>query len=334
MKRTLITLAATAATCFGSQVAMAQSSVTISGFLDLGAGKSIGTDNKAIQESAPGNSRLTINGREDLGGGYSAFFSIEHRMRPDTGQEAVPNRFWFGHSLVGIRSPYGMLSLGRQYIPAFSLVQNQVDPFRGMSVANLRDFAMRPGASVLGFTSGPAGEPFTAKVRFTDSIRYDASFKGLNFSAAIAESEQEAGTQRGPDRPWSVAANYTSGPLFISLGYEDPQFEDDHQWSLGARYKIGAATLSAGYTDGRTRSDLKLKGALIGLTYNVGVGEFKAGYGQSKVGDGATAVERKRFGIGYNHNLSKRTTLYANVAHEREIDDNENGYDLGIIVRF
>jgi len=331
MKRNLL---ATAAMCALGGAAMAQSNVTISGWIDLGVGKSIGTADKAVQESTAANSRLTFRGVEDLGGGMAALFGFEHRLRPDLGTEGVTGRFWSGYSTVGLRTPYGTVNLGRQYVPAFNLVQSRVDPFENITVANLRDIGMRPGASIHGLSNTPAGVATVSKVRVSDSIRYDHSLAGFNFAASIAESTQEGGTATGPNKPWSVAANYSGGPYFVGVSYENPQFLNDHQWNVGASYKIAGATLSGGLARGRTANNLNLRGALLGVTYPLGKGELKAGYAQSKIGDGATAVERKKVGLGYHYWLSKRTRLYADVAHEREIATQKNGYDLGLIVSF
>jgi predicted porin len=315
-----------------SGAAVAQSSVTISGFIDQGVGKSIGTRDKAVQESAVGNSRIAFRGVEDLGGGYSAVFGFEHRLRPDLGTEGVAGRFWSGYSTVGLRSPMGSVTLGRQYTASYSLIQGQIDPFGNVTVANLRDIGMRPGAAVLGLANTPAGVATVSKVRVNDSVRYDYSAAGLNIAASTAEASQEGGT--GPHRPWSVAANYTAGPLFIGAGYENPQFDNDHQWNLGVKYTIGPATLIAGGAYGRTANDLKVRGALVGLNYRLGSGHLKVGFGRSEVGEGPGAVERERLGVGYHYALSKRTKLYADVAHERKIAANKTGYDLGLIVIF
>ncbi|HKW82621.1 MAG TPA: porin [Burkholderiaceae bacterium] len=327
MRKSLVTLAAVAA-C--SADASAQSSVEVYGKLDLTVGKGIGTTERALQESAPGNSRLGFRGTEDLGDGYAAFFGLEHRMRPDTGTEAVAGRFWQGFSVVGLRTPYGTVTVGRQYTASFSLVENQVDPFAATTVANLRDVGMRPGAAVLGLSGSPSGVGTVSRVRVSDSVRYDAKLGNVNFAASIAESQQEAATATGPDKPWSIAVNYGAGPLFLGIGYEDPQGANDRQWTLAARYKFGPATVSGGYANGRTNNSLDTRGMLLGLSYAIGVGEIKVGHAASRVGSGAAAVRLSRFGLGYSYSLSKRTRLIADVAHERKIATNRAGYDLGI----
>lgn len=109
-------------------VAGAQSSVTIYGLVDLGIVKgnggtatnpfALGTSRKwTMQERS--SSRLGFRGEEDLGGGYSAQFQIEHRFRADTGAVTNPT-FWHGRSYVQLSSKtLGKVYLGREYSPAY-----------------------------------------------------------------------------------------------------------------------------------------------------------------------------------------------------------------------
>lgn len=299
---------ATLATC--AAAAMAQSSVTVYGKLDIGARKAIGSEIKELATS--GDSRLGFRGTENLGGGLSAFFQIEHRFFPDTG--AVDGtQFWKGISNVGLAGGFGRVGLGRQYIAAFSLVQNQIDPFGGDTVAQLRDVAMRVG----GIT----------KVRIDGSLRYDYSAAGFNAAASLAEGDKNG----GPDRPMSVAANYRAGALFLAAGYEDPAGAEDEQWNLGAGYTLGGATLTAGYASGTTIARVKAKGWMLGLNWPIGAGTVKAAYGEQKRGNVKFA---QKLGLGYHYALSKRTLIYADVGHDGKATTEKTGYDLGILHTF
>jgi predicted porin len=226
----------------------------------------------------------------------------------------------------------GSLNLGRQYTASYSMVQGKIDPFGNVTVANLRDIGMRPGATVQGLKNTPAGVATVSKVRVTDSARYDYSKAGLNVAVSIAQAAQDGAP--GPNKPFSIGANYKSGPLFVGVAYENPQFDNDYLWNVGAKYAVGRATLSAGGGFGRTANNLKVSGLLLGVNYNIGSGDLKFGFAKSKVGDGPGAVERQRYGAGYHYKLSKRTTIYTDLAYEGEIDDNQMGADLGLVVRF
>lgn len=290
--------------------ASAQSNVTLYGKFDIGLRQAIGTDNKEVATS--GDSRFGLRGSEDLGGGLKAFFQVEHRFFPNNG--AIDGSvFWKGISHVGLEGGWGKVALGRQYTAAFSLVQNQIDPFGGDTVAQVRDVAMRVG----GIT----------KVRIDNSIRYDFSASGFNVAASIAE----AAPNGGPDRPASLAASYRAGPLFVGAGIENPAGAEDDQWNIGAGYSLGSALLTAGYASGTMNSGVKAKGWMLGLNYVVGSGAVKAAYGEQE--RGGTKFARK-LGLGYHHSLSKRTTIYADVGHDSKAASDKTGYDLGIIHTF
>lgn len=303
MNKSLITFAILAA---AASAAAAQSSVTVYGKVDLGARKAVGSGNNEIATGSDG--RLGFKGTEDLGGGTRAFFNLEHRFFPNSGMQDG-TQFWKGLANVGLSGAYGQVSLGRQYVAAFSLIQNQIDPFGGDTVAQLRDVGFRV-ASI-------------AKTRIDSSIRYDLSANGLNVAVSAAEGVANG----GPDRPLSVAANYKVGSLFVGAGYEDPAGVNDNILSLGAAYTLGAATLSAGYSRGDTNANVKATGVMLGLNWVVGSGEVKAAIGTQKQGSNTTA---QKVGLGYHHALSKRTVIYTDVGHDRKALTEKTGYDLGI----
>lgn len=293
-----------------ASAASAQSNVTVYGKVDLGLRKAVGGANSELATGSDG--RLGFKGVEDLGGGNRAFFNIEHRFFPNTGVQDG-GQFWKGISHVGLGGAYGQVALGRQYVAAFSLIQNQIDPFGGDTVAQLRDVGFR----VAGI----------ARTRVDNSIRYDFSGNGLNVALSSAESTPNG----GPDRPLSVAANYKVGGLFVGAGYENPAGANDAITSLGAAWTLGAATLSAGYSKGDTNANVSAKGFMLGLNWVLGPGELKAAAGTQKQGSTTTA---QKLGLGYHYALSKRTTIYTDVGHDRKALADKTGYDLGIKHQF
>lgn len=329
MKKNVATLAFLGALASN---ATAQSSVAIYGIVDLSLAKPIGSSARQLADNGGGAaiSRLGFTGVEDLGGGWAAIFGLEHRFLPDTGEGTPVNRYWQGFSTVGLRGPLGTVNLGRQYTAAFSLVQNQIDPFAADGQAQSRDYSMRP------FVPAAFGGR-VEKVRVSDSVRYDFSTSGFNFAANIATAAQEAGTTTGPNRPWSVAANYRAGPLFIGMGYENPQGANDELLSVGITYKVSGATLAAGYSGGKTDLNREVRGWLLGASYVIGVGTVMASYGRSQVDDalGKKVTTASRFGVGYDHILSKRTKLYVHYGYDGKAttivgSPEKSGYDIGI----
>lgn len=314
--------------------ASAQSSVTIFGKIDQAALKRIGFNDKQIGDTA--GSRIAFRGSEDLGSGMAAIFAFEHRFLPDTGTNgsgvqptsASSSRFWEGFSFVGLRTPFGAMTLGRQYTSSFLTVQNQVDVFAGETIAALRDIGM--GNSTVFAING------VGQVRVADSVKYAAAFSGVTLSADLAETPTGS-----PDRPYSVAASYGGGPFWVGASFENPAGAEDRLANLGARFTFGQVTLAAGLGNGKNNAAVKLKSFLLGANIAVGTGDIKVGYASLKLG--STDVN-KRFGLGYHHNLSKRTKLYVDYAHDSKgfsgalpvvpqtaiLRTEKKGYDLGI----
>ncbi|WP_396267194.1 porin [Ideonella sp.] len=293
--------------------ASAQSSVTIYGKLNLEVGKAAGSADKALMDVA--GSRLGFRGVEDLGGGMKATFGIEHRFVPQTG--AANANFWNGYSTVGLQGGFGWVRLGRDYTPAFLMIQNQIDPFGGDTVAALRDIGMR-------------GQGGTTRVRASNMVEYHIGMSGFNLGAQIAE----AAPNGGPKRPFSIAANYAAGPLFVGAGLENPAGLDDQHFSVGARYNFGFMTASAGFHKGTTNKAANgktsdTKGFLLAASVPVGAGAVRGGYAQSTLGD---ADAQKKVSIGYRHDLSKRTYLFADLARVNDVISRteKTGYDFGL----
>ncbi len=312
MKKSLIALATL--TAFAG-AASAQSSVVMGGFVDLGVGKNTGTADKGIQDGGgTGGSRLNFNAKEDLGGGLKAIAGFETRFRPDDGRQGNTTSFWDGYSFVGMEGGFGKVMLGRQYTPSFIFVQNKVDPFRGDTVATLRQASLQIAPET---------------VRFGNAIRYDFTAGGFGFSGMIAEKGK---TNRGdtaaiPKKPFSIAGWYGAGPLWVGVSYIKPGTTNGKLMNAGITYALGALTLRGGLANGTNDADAKVKGYLLGATYDVGSGQFKVGYATNKT---ANVTNSKRFAIGYQYDLSKRTFLYTDFVRDSKLATQKTGYDFGI----
>jgi predicted porin len=330
MKKSLLALAVLGAF---AGVASAQSSVTIYGLVDQAMSKPYATEDKMIVDSGfyGGGSRLGFRGVEDLGNGYKATFGLEHRFFADSGTSAVTSTFWQGYSTVGLVTPFGALNLGRQYTPAFVMIQNQIDPFGGETVAQGREIGMRFGLVAAGGTTGSS----IYKTRVADSIRYDLSMGGFNLGVSISEGNfnNSGGTPGATDKPFSIAANYAAGPFWIGAGWEDPADADDKGWNIGGRYNFGFMTVSAGYSSGTNAAGQDGTGWIIGGTVPYGAFTFKAMYATNDID---VIGETKKGGLGVDYNFSKRTKIYADVAKIGGsalgvwAQDEQIGYDLGI----
>jgi predicted porin len=335
MKKSLIALAALGAFAGAAQ---AQSSVTVYGFIDQSMTKPYASEDKKVADGAfyGGGSRLGFRGVEDLGNGYKATFGLEHRLNADDGTANSSTTFWRGYSTVGLVTPFGAVNLGYQYVPAFTMIQNQIDPFGGETVAQGREVGMRFGVVSAGGSTASA----IYKTRVTDSVRYDLSIAGFNLGVSIAESAPNnviSGVATSDKKPFSIAGNYAAGPFWVGVGYENPANGDDKGWNIGGRYTFSFATIAAGYSKGTTAStyaaspSADAKGWIIGATVPLGAFDIKGMYATNDI-DGIG--ETKKAGLGVHYNFSKRTKVYADVAKiggSATIPlDNKTGYDLGL----
>lgn len=306
-KATLV--AAACAACAGG--AMAQS-VTLYGRIDLNLGRQLGADQLSMTD--PSGSRLGVRVSEYLGGGLSTVAALEHRFDPDTGESQSP--FWKGQAFVGLKGGFGQVLLGRQYNVAFSIVQNQIDPFGGDTVGETR------ANLILG----------TGKIRVNDAVVYRLTGGGLDIGASLGVEKGSDAAGDKADRPLALAASYTAGPLWLGLGWENPGDGDDRLMTAGVRYDVGVAVLSAGFSQGRNAADARVRGLVLGADIPLGSGNLYAAYGRSRVGDATTS---SKFGLGYRYPLSRRTRLYADIGRDgKRYDRHETGFDLGLIHAF
>lgn len=147
---------------------------------------------------------------------------------------------------------------------------------------------------------------------------------------------------------------YANGPLDVAASYGQSTVGDDFfdgitssvkTFNLGASYDFGVVKLFGEYSKAKNEvdneaifftptTDIDLKGYLLGATVPVGPGLIRVAYSAVKYDLNVPATlfgtfddpKANKFAIGYVHNLSKRTALYATVARIR----NKNGAGLTV----
>ncbi|MEO6352485.1 MAG: porin [Burkholderiaceae bacterium] len=329
MKKTLIALAVLGSV---AGVAQAQSAVTVYGKVDLGITKLSGDVSDAAKPTTmQGNhgSRIGFKGAEDLGGGLSAIFQVENRFDADTG--AQHGVLFNGPVFVGLTGGFGAVKLGRNWSTVDSASSSAIDPFEGDGISGLNEFT---------------------RARINNSITYySPAMSGFEVQAQYILGEKPAAAvASGTDNDgYAVAATYNNGPIYLgaSYGVED-NLNKKNIWAVTGSYAFGPAKVLLGYdqVDTKVPGAAKIKNFVIGATYAAGSGLIKAAYGQTKDGfdnfaisgfSGNSYEKIQKFSIGYQHNLSKRTSLYADVAHTKVTNpgsDTENGVGVGITHSF
>ncbi|VTU23782.1 Outer membrane porin protein 32 precursor [Variovorax sp. PBS-H4] len=145
---------------------------------------------------------------------------------------------------------------------------------------------------------------------------------------------------------------YANGPLDVAASYGNSTVGDNFfvgtttsvkTFNVGASYDFGVVKLFGEYSKAKNEvdsesfvftapADIDLKGWLLGVTVPVGPGLIRASYSGVKYDFNLPTTpffttddpKANKLALGYVHNLSKRTALYATVARVR----NKNGANL------
>lgn len=296
MNKSLLAVAVLSA--FAS-AASAQSSVTLSGGVDVGVARVKG-DTK-LQTAGSSRSKIALSGTEDLGGGMKAFFLLEHRFKPNDGTinsggnsgPAGTTQF-FRHAYVGLGGAFGDVRLGRLRMP-------------------LRDLGV--GYSVFGddtVATTNAGVSVGSSVfqiptdRANNAISYRSpSLGGLQVHAAIAAAEGQT-PAASLERPIGFGVSFGSGPISAAVAY-DRNDQDLDTVGVYASYDLGMAKLMGQFEKSDTSATATEKRASLGAAVPLGAATLKASFGKQ-------SGDKKMIGLGLDYGLSKRTLVYADVA--------------------
>jgi predicted porin len=344
MKKSLTALAALAVTGLAS----AQSSVTLFGVVDAGVSYQSATSRSAttgltskqsqwsVSNSGYNSSRIGFRGTEDLGGGLAASFWLEAPLSNDDGSNAIA---FTRRSTVSLSGGFGEVRLGRDYSATF-WNDTVFDPF-GTNGS---------GSSVINTVSGSSALGNTNYVRASNMVGYFlppnlggfyGQFQyGLNENVKTTATDTTAATSSSAGRYVGGRFGYANGPLDVALSVGQNIAVDTttltrkiQTINLGASYDFGPVKLFGELSNVKNKFDLAAgdthdtyNGYLIGASVPVGAGMIRASYSTVRYNDGAAGVtgedpRANKFAIGYVHNLSKRTALYATVARVNNRND-------------
>ena len=344
MKKLLLALFLSAGIITAAQ---AQSSVTIYGILDVGyIGKNLkGSPSTATNtlnsnqfgSSAETTSRLGFRGTEDLGGGTSAFFTIETGLTPTN---STLSSFNNRQTFVGIaQKGLGNMAVGTQYGPIHKAV-GATDPGQ---FNNVIGSVIYPSA---GTDGGQSSADAAYTIRFANSLTATTDrFKGFSLNGIYSMNNQTS-TQTAANTggqvdatAYGLGADYTLGNFYATVAYQSVKSINntsatasvsssfvgtnttDSQLYAGATYDLKIVKLFAGFTDRKVQSNLNSNDSLNRTAQQIGVRGFvtKKVEGWGSIGNGrynafgsnqATA-NFTAYQLGANYWLSKRTNLYA-----------------------
>ena len=339
MKKTLVALAV-----FGSfaGVASAATSVTLYGTVDAGyEGWSYGKDfsgynSTFVQGSgagpvadsksgnSEGNSKIGVKGQEDLGNGLAATFQLEGEINGDTGSSNLFNK----ESTVGLKGAFGEVKFGRS--------KSQME--------------LALGGVVPGYRVADVDLYSVVSSRHSNGLFYSYDNAGFSFGADVTTKGGALGDdhegEKGQKVGWGVRAGYAGNvggnvTLLARAAYQRDGVvlpNDKQQYEAGGLlaavipYSNNALTVGVAYAQGRGDAEDLLAAkvgtdrvyadkartwsGVIASTFGPNDSAYvKYQQRKGKLDDGSVAYNGNVWAIGYEHALSKRTSVYADVAY-------------------
>jgi GBP family porin len=306
--------------------ALAQSQVSISGAIDGGVGH-IKTERYSEwrqSSSSIAASSLTFSGKEDLGGGYATTFVLRSLFPVSTGAMSG-GKLFSSEAKVGLEGPTGKVELGRLFSPTHqSLV------FKSPSQSNF--------AGAFNLAVGGYSAYWDNSIRYTSPVFNGVSFVGQH-SRALLDSESISNSRNGVGT--ALALHYVKGPVDLSGVVEHTATQTSpaidyrvNRGTLMGTYDFRAFKAHLGHVNERYSGvgmplefDLSILGAsaaispALKLSIELGHKNFK------------NSANKANFaGLGAFYSLSKRTTVYSQIAVMRNEGASKQSLYRGITV--
>lgn len=346
MKKSLIALALIGAF---SGTAVAQSSVTLYGIVDIGVQMNTRGLNKGTtaaprweQESVWGvdsgyqsGSRWGMRGSEALGNGWNAVFTLEGGYSPDTGTLGQGGRLFGRQGWAGLQGGFGTFVAGRVATPSSGTGSFDqwgfVDPF-----------ATGWGINSLGSTFIPSNA-----LRVDNALLWSSpNWGGFNFAAQYSFniSGAEVLPSNNNTNGYTLAGKWAGGPFAIAITYDavgapnNIGGDDQTMLQVGGTWDFKFAKLHAAYAN---QSGIRLVSSagdpggfkptalqafdntawMIGASVPLFGGSLLGSY---QYADAKNAVgptysfepDYSVWGIGYTYPFSRRTNWYVGYGQQ------------------
>jgi predicted porin len=258
-------------------------------------------------------SRLGFRGREDLGGGMAAVFTLESGFElgsgmslqgtqtADYGQVAASPRFWGRQVHVGLRGSAWGLTVGRQYTLAHAMAghfQPQGNPNNlALSIFSSHHIA-----------------------RQDNMLRLDAKVGGVDLAVAHTLGEVSDSDANGA---WALSAGYGSGPLRVGAYAQRLNNLEGTETrtivGLGGNYKVLPALTLYGGAMRRTNATSPQANNVwtLGVNFDVTpvVTLSAAHLSDDQTGSAALDGSRKVSYVTASYRFSRQTDVYAEIDH-------------------
>ncbi|WP_322041283.1 porin [Burkholderia diffusa] len=216
MKRIPLTIlgAGTALVAALPTIAHAQSTVQLYGIIDTAVtyvNNAGGGSATALSAGPLKGNRFGLLGKEDLGGGMRALFRLENGFSAANGTLGQGGSMFGRQAYVGLGTPYGTITAGRQY--------DSIVDYVGV---------LKAGGDTAGAYANHPGDLDNTgnNYRVNNAVKYASrSFGGLTFGGVFSPGGVAGDFRR--KRIFSLGAGYANGPLQVGAAYlnvQDPNF--------------------------------------------------------------------------------------------------------------
>ncbi|WP_460903055.1 porin [Paraburkholderia jirisanensis] len=353
-----------------ASAAHAQSSVSLYGLIDAGITYTNNVKGHANWQETSGSvnsSRWGLRGKEDLGAGLSAIFTLEGGYSTNNGTLGQGGREFGRQAFVGLAdSRFGQVTLGRQY-------DSMVDYVEPLGLAGQQyggTFASHP------FDNDNLDNSF----RLNNSIKYESrDFGGLKFGGTYAFSNTAG--QFSNNRAYSAGATYKRGGLTLAAAYlelnkslsgttpaaalasvnsagavtgDNTLLAGRQQtWGAGVNYSIGPATAGFIYSQTNLTQGFGVNPSTAGQTVSFGGNSahfqnfelnghytltqalsLAGGYTYTQANFGSAAQPKwGQLNMQAAYYLSKLTTVYLQGEYQHMMNrDGVNGQIIGAMI--
>ena len=345
MKKTLVALAV-----LGSfaGVASAATSVTLYGTVDAGYegwnfGKDFSDNSSAFVQgsghskdglsigTSEKNSKIGVRGQEDLGNGLSAIFTLEGGIGADNG-ETTSGQLFNRESTVGLKGSFGEVKVGRAK-SQMELALGGIVPGHRVADVDLYSVAMTRHSNGLFYSYDNAGFSFGADVTTKGGAAGNGTEGANDSKVGYGARLGYAGQVGGNVTLLARAAYQNDGTTSKTLSNGDTVKNQEWGGLLAAvvPYANNALTVGVAYAQGKgDAADLvdakfgvgriatkkaRTLSAVIASTIGSNDSVYVKYQQRKGTTAGATDYNGNVWAAGYEHNLSKRTSVYADIAY-------------------
>jgi predicted porin len=327
MKKTLVALAATAATGAFAQVA-------ITGTIDLGIQSRDAQDTTAkfvgLTKNSTTTSVMGFTGTEDLGGGLKAGFKLEWTLTPEASSSlnsaaqtlpAASGSFFSGapfnsEQFVSLSGDWGTVKAGEPNAAVFR-AQGVSQPLgtglgSGYHSTTFSRLGYAGGYGIGSFMGNANGSGTTMRViRAQKTIQYETPV--MNGFSAMGEysfaNDNKTSLNASNTPTWvGLLVNYSAGPLNLAAAY--------NKYSAGTNGITGNVN-ATGTATGLTLTTIALAAnndityQFVGANYTVGQNTFYAGY--SNVRASNATEDSQSWNVAYKFAATANLDLSANM---------------------